>query len=352
MSVTINTEGMGAVMDGTTRDMAPTIKAIRQGWKWSRNLGSWYLPRTLRPETVTAKVSQTVKALEAEGISVTWEDGERADEDERARYRYERDTELVSVHEERAERLAGESEQTWEKSRELADLIPMGQPILVGHHSERRHRRHIAKIQRQASKSVELQNAAKDRERKARSAANRVARADERAELAANGPTYGADDIEPGDLVRCKWPYHKAARVVRVNAKSVSTETGYSWVDRIPYADIVEVVKVVPDERPAPPSKPKTIARNRTKLVDSVRASHTLVTLHRPVMGWEPRQVDPSEAWRRWDRNICDVRLQEMPDGRYRIHTSEAGGMTFMLAEPEHERSDSTGEGEAKEVEQ
>ena len=30
-------------------------------------------------------------------------------------------------------------------------------------------------------------------------------------------------------------------KVVRVNAKSVSVESGYSWVDRIPVANILEV---------------------------------------------------------------------------------------------------------------
>jgi hypothetical protein len=29
--------------------------------------------------------------------------------------------------------------------------------------------------------------------------------------------------------------------VVRVNAKSVSVDTGYSWVDRIPFDDVLEV---------------------------------------------------------------------------------------------------------------
>ncbi|MGD9886187.1 MAG: DUF3560 domain-containing protein [Reyranella sp.] len=29
----------------------------------------------------------------------------------------------------------------------LAQQIPLGQPILIGHHSERGHRRHIAKIE-------------------------------------------------------------------------------------------------------------------------------------------------------------------------------------------------------------
>jgi Spy/CpxP family protein refolding chaperone len=53
----------------------------------------------------------------------------------------------------KAERLRGwaakrtaKSAAAFESARVVADGIPMGQPILVGHHSERRHRRDIARI--------------------------------------------------------------------------------------------------------------------------------------------------------------------------------------------------------------
>jgi uncharacterized protein DUF3560 len=43
----------------------------------------------------------------------------------------------------------------FERARVVADGIPLGQPILVGHHSERRHRRDIARIDSGMSKGVE-----------------------------------------------------------------------------------------------------------------------------------------------------------------------------------------------------
>lgn len=53
----------------------------------------------------------------------------------------------------RAERLEGwadgreaKGNATLDRANQLADMIPMGQPILVGHHSERRHRRHLDQI--------------------------------------------------------------------------------------------------------------------------------------------------------------------------------------------------------------
>jgi hypothetical protein len=45
------------------------------------------------------------------------------------------------------------------------------------------------------------------------------------------------ESLEPGHYVRDSSGWH---RVVRVNAKSVSVETGYSWVDRIALDRIIE----------------------------------------------------------------------------------------------------------------
>ena len=48
-----------------------------------------------------------------------------------------------------------------------------------------------------------------------------------------------ADLVVPADarLVRDSLGWH---RVIRVNAKSVSVETGYSWTDRIPMSNVLE----------------------------------------------------------------------------------------------------------------
>ncbi len=53
------------------------------------------------------------------------------------------------------------------RSDELASAIPLGQPILVGHHSERGHRAHLKKIHDLMDKGVEAGHKAKYYERKA-----------------------------------------------------------------------------------------------------------------------------------------------------------------------------------------
>lgn len=47
-------------------------------------------------------------------------------------------------------------------------------------------------------------------------------------------------DIIGAQHVRTVTGWH---RVVRVNGKSVSVDTGYSWVDRIPFEKVLEVNK-------------------------------------------------------------------------------------------------------------
>jgi hypothetical protein len=71
------------------------------------------------------------------------------------------------------------SEQAHESAHQMADIIPFGQPILIGHHSEGRDRRYRAKIQRRFEKSFELQEKAKQYTQRAASArANNTISAD------------------------------------------------------------------------------------------------------------------------------------------------------------------------------
>jgi len=63
-------------------------------------------------------------------------------------------------YQELAQKAKLQSQSAYETSNRLSDMIPFGQPILVGHHSERMHRRHIDKIQNAMRKSIELKDKA------------------------------------------------------------------------------------------------------------------------------------------------------------------------------------------------
>jgi len=67
----------------------------------------------------------------------------------------------------RAERKAAEATAAHARAGQLASVIPMGQPILVGHHSEGRDRRYRDKIQKTYTRAAESAKEASDLARRA-----------------------------------------------------------------------------------------------------------------------------------------------------------------------------------------
>ena len=67
----------------------------------------------------------------------------------------------------KAARLGAASESAHAQARKVGDMIPMGQPILIGHHSQRRHVRDLDRMQRGLERSLDLSNQATALERRA-----------------------------------------------------------------------------------------------------------------------------------------------------------------------------------------
>jgi hypothetical protein len=66
-----------------------------------------------------------------------------------------------------AERARTEAESAFASSDRIADFIPLGQPILRGHHSEGRHRRDIERMRSTTTKAVQRLRDAAEYERRA-----------------------------------------------------------------------------------------------------------------------------------------------------------------------------------------
>ncbi|WP_437802503.1 DUF3560 domain-containing protein [Sorangium sp. So ce693] len=92
----------------------------------------------------------------------------------------------ASAHEEkrreRIERMKGRAarerrraESTYQRARQLGEVIPLGQPILVGHHSEGRDRRYRDKIRRTYDEAFKGMNRAEELERRAAAAERNTA---------------------------------------------------------------------------------------------------------------------------------------------------------------------------------
>jgi hypothetical protein len=71
---------------------------------------------------------------------------------------------------ERADRKRQEGEMRFKRADEIASFIPSGQPILVGHHSEKRHRKDLERIQNSMRKGFSLIETANHLEQRAASA--------------------------------------------------------------------------------------------------------------------------------------------------------------------------------------
>jgi DNA repair exonuclease SbcCD ATPase subunit len=81
----------------------------------------------------------------------------------------------------RADNLFDQSVTMRKRAHDMADVIPFGQPILVGHHSEKRDRRYRAKIESGFRKSAELAEQASN-------AASRAAAAESNAAISSDDP--------------------------------------------------------------------------------------------------------------------------------------------------------------------
>jgi len=69
----------------------------------------------------------------------------------------------------RAERLSAEAAARSAAAQRALDVIPLGQPILVGHHSEKRHRRDLARVDTNLRRAHEASTEALDLRQRAAS---------------------------------------------------------------------------------------------------------------------------------------------------------------------------------------
>lgn len=288
--------------DGTTaetsRDDTTAHAALKAaGFRWGRSIAAWYLPRPWSVQQRAGRVRQLLAALPAGAVAVD-DRGAAATTTaaEREAATADRATARAERLDARAEQLHTESDRRAEAARRLGDGIPFGQPILVGHHSEARHRRDLARIHAHDAAAWDAQKKAQQAEHRADTArataagptprarlrrierneaevrrigreldrldvlaamsdeqlaarywrrpsaeyragleATRDRLADEIAHDRAQVDAAGVRQYTPADIRKGdRVRYRGCWRVVvRVNRTTVSVETGYSWIDRV-----------------------------------------------------------------------------------------------------------------------
>lgn len=307
----------GTLLEGTRKGDGAwdAIKAAQaayriRGWKYFPSIRAIGVAHSRDRAPKLGLIDETAAVLREAGFDVGVQVDtaprpmERAEEDRAVRM-----SDRATALELKAQRKSAESDARWAASEAIADMIPMGQPILVGHHSERRHRRDLDRIDGHMRAGVELSKEANRAAAGAESASRHMAHRENprrvfrrvekleadrrRVQHSLDGhttrhldgqgnPVYVFEheaatgehrtqleaeaahldeqlrywkafleeeraagrwnpidlaNIREGDMVRYRFGWRKVARV---NKKTVSVETDYSWTDKLTIDDILE----------------------------------------------------------------------------------------------------------------
>lgn len=173
LSIVHNHE-QGTLLTGTSRGDRHALDVLRaQGWRWSRHLEAWYVRGSRDRSARRAAIESTATALRSTGyaVSVDIDDTARPPEQVEAD-RAARQQERVAALETKADRKAAVAEAKHDREAQLhAALPPLGEPIKIGHHSERRHRNALKKSWAALGAAVEADKTAEQARRRAESAA-------------------------------------------------------------------------------------------------------------------------------------------------------------------------------------
>jgi len=301
-----HTREAGTLIDGTERGDGTNVVLKAHRWRWSRNLGTWYVPQSRDRAAKVRMIETTAAALREAGhdVEVTIDDTARpaavVEADKIARQ-----AARVDALAARAERKAGAAAAAYARHEAAVERLPEGgEPIKIGHHSEKRHRRDTERAwstlgtavhaQRDADAAQEAAATAtattgaryspvtvgnridrlaaqirkyerelvapvydpdtgyrpateREQARRRRRLEPAIAEARDnlahwqgvRAQQIADGTVtdYGPHNVAKGDAVKISGDWR---RVVRVNTKTVSVETGYSWTDRAPWHEVTD----------------------------------------------------------------------------------------------------------------
>lgn len=143
-----HTRADGTLLEGSSKGDGVLQLVRPYGFRWFPSLGCLGITRSRDRAAQMWRINGAREALEAAGWTVDVEIDEDA-----SRTFAEAEADREERAGERAGRLAAgavraqaASEAGHRRAHEIADGIPMGQPVLRGHHSEGRHRRDLARM--------------------------------------------------------------------------------------------------------------------------------------------------------------------------------------------------------------
>lgn len=147
--------------DGLTGDHKKTFKDF---CLWSRNQECWI------SKGKAVHCHYLKSRLKELGFVDKGETGEKISFAEQVQRDQERAEQRVERSEARAEKAGEKSEQLYNKAKQMASVIPFGQPVLVGHYSEKSDRNYRERIHNTFGKAFEEQDKEKHYRQKAETA--------------------------------------------------------------------------------------------------------------------------------------------------------------------------------------
>ncbi|TDH47220.1 DUF3560 domain-containing protein [Mycobacterium eburneum] len=168
-----HTADEGTLVHGTARGDGTNTILKAAGFRWFRTLAVWGIANSIDRQPNHYKIERAAEALRAAGHTVCLEvDDTHRPVAEAEAARAQRQAGRAEALAAKADRRAAAADAAWAAEHRAVEVLPPGgEPIKIGHHSERRHRRAIAR--------------AHDATRRAITATEDAHAADERAQVAA-----------------------------------------------------------------------------------------------------------------------------------------------------------------------
>lgn len=164
-----HTASDGTLVDGTARGDGTNAILKAAGFRWFRTLGMWGIPNSRDRQPNHVKIQRAADALRQAGHDVeihidnTHRPAAEAEAD-LAQRRADRAAALDAKADRRADQAAA-ADTAYRRAHEA--LPEGGEPIHVGHHSERRHRNAIERARQATRKAIDAHTAAEAAARKA-----------------------------------------------------------------------------------------------------------------------------------------------------------------------------------------
>ncbi|OBG73985.1 MULTISPECIES: DUF3560 domain-containing protein [unclassified Mycobacterium] len=173
----VHSAAEGTLVHGTTRGDGTNTLLKAAGFRWFRTLGVWGIASSRDRQPNRYKIQRAADALRAAGhtVSVDIDDAHRPTAEAEAD-RAQRQEHRVDALNAKADRKAAAADAAWETERRAVEALPPdGQPILIGHHSERRHRNAIARAHEATRRAIDATDLAHHANRRAEAAASTTA---------------------------------------------------------------------------------------------------------------------------------------------------------------------------------